>query len=932
MAFLASVVPTQATNKVRNPSLEAASLTATWTAQTGVTFSVDTTVSNALFGLQSGRFQTTAQANTGIVGELDSACGSSIYYITFYVKGTGPASWRAGLHNSTSGVPAAAATATAVETVGLFTRYKVTVQAADANGMDKVWIGLPAGGSHTTDCYLDGVMVSTVDSTYLDGDLGFGYVWNGQRNAYSSTRYAWLGDKPVGGGVVNDLDTGDVAAGTGVFLTGITGVGLPPVKNSAQASAAGRGATYQATTIQARPLQLGIRIMGSTGTTLAALHAERDTFLAKLPIGRPFELRYTVASTVFSVMVVYEGGLPFSKTDFGGGAYWEDITLSLTAYDEPLWKLTYESRTALTFTLAQTFNYNIIRHSETGGWEVVNPGHYVYAYALGPDQTIWLGGESGSYQLTKWTGGTSVTNVAAASASGKVYAIAVSPDNTRVYVGGSFTTMGGTAGANIAYYTIASGTWSALGTGCNGIVYALKFDTDGNLWVGGAFTTANGTTVNGLCKYDGSAFSAVQAGLSGSNKTAYCLDIAPNGDVYIGGDFTGASQCSTPGAPTVTGAAGGSFTPTTQRYYEIVARAGTGETLPGSSGNATLGGGQSAFSLTWAAVTNATSYDIYRSSTGSGGPYYLIGSSTTNSFTDIGYSDQTKTTALIASNTTGARTTNVAKYRPGDSAYYSVGTVGLTGGVVYCNAVGRDGVTCYWGGAFTTGDSQTCSKVARYNGSVNLPMGVGMSGGTAVYALLQDSDGTVLAGGDFTSASGRTAAATLARWVGGDEGGEWVGVSISAWPAATTVRALARRYRDVWVGHNTTGSGTTAYNGTITYDGFEGRPQVVIVGPTSGTLTVRHFEIVGVGKLMLDLTVRAGETVTLDLDAGTIVSNYSSGAWGSERRERAILSGSSFSALYLRNGSNPYSLLASGTTTGASVTVIDRTAYLTSDT
>lgn len=928
MTFFSTVISTERTNKPKNPSFEAATLTGTWTAQTGVTLTVSTDVSKALFGLQSCRFQTTTTNNTGMVGELDSACANAIHYIYIHVIGTQPTTWRAGLHNSTSGVPSAAATMSTHATLGSHTVYKLTVAASDANGMDKVWIGLPAAGSHTTDCYIDGVYVSTVDGTYFDGDSGFGHVWNGQRCAEGSTAYAWYDSQPVGGGVVNSLDNG-----SSVRLRAYTGAGVPPIKNLAQDSAQGYGALYQSTQISPRVVQLSVMLVGTISSdpqvVVESIHSLRETFLAKLPIGRPFELRYTRSSVTLSLMVVYEGGLA-GQVQKG---HIEEFTLALVAYDEPQWRLTYESRTALTMTLAQTFNYNLIRHAEAGNWEIINPNVFVYAYALGPDRVMWLGGEQGTYQLHKWTGGTSITGVAAVTGgSALVNCIAVSPDNARVYIGGNFTSAGGTAATNIAYLTLSTGAWSAMGSGCNGSVQAMKFDTDGNLWIGGLFTTANGTTVNGICKWNGSAFSAVQSGVSGSNQDVYCLDIAPNGDVYLGGDFTGASQCSTPSAPTVAGATttGGTFVPTDQRYYQVTALTGTGETLPSTQGNDTLGVGENSFTLTLSAVTNATSYNIYRALT-SGGTYYYIGNTTTTSFTDIGYADQAKTTALIASNTTGGRTTNVARYRPSDSAFYSVGTVGLTGGIVYCNAVGRDGVTCYWGGAFLRADEQDAYRTARYNGSVNLPMHTGMLGGD-VRAILQDSDGSVVAGGAFTSASGRSAAANLARWVGGDEGGEWVHIDIGSWPGSTTVRAIALRYRDLWVGHNTTGSGVTAYRGTLTYDGYEGYPMLVIVGPSSSTMSVKYFEIVGAGRLFLDLTIRTSETVVIDLYAGTITSNYTSGTHGSEDRTRTILTGSTFSGLKLRNGTNSYVMLATGTLTGSSCTLVDRTAYLSSDT
>jgi hypothetical protein len=287
MTFFSTVIPTAGTNRVKNPSFEAASLTGTWTAQTGVTFAVSTTVAQALFGLQSGRFQTTTTNDTGIVGELDAALSAADTYLSFWVRGTQPSSWRIGLTTSTSGTPASATTATALETAGNHTRYGVMIAAATASGKDKIWIGLPASGSHTTDCYIDGVQVeqSTTYTTYIDGDLGHGYEWKGQRCAAYSERYAWLDDKPVGGGVVNALDNG-----TSVRLRAYTGAGVPPIKNLAQDSALGYGALYQTTQISPRVVQLSVMLVGTISSdpqaVVESLHALRETFLSKIPIGR----------------------------------------------------------------------------------------------------------------------------------------------------------------------------------------------------------------------------------------------------------------------------------------------------------------------------------------------------------------------------------------------------------------------------------------------------------------------------------------------------------------------------------------------------------------------------------------------------------------------------------------------------------------------
>ena len=111
----------------------------------------------------------------------------------------------------------------------------------------------------------------------------------------------------------------------------------------------------------------------------------------------------------------------------------------------------------------------------------------------------------------------------------------------RVYVGGGFTTAGTTTVNNIAKYTPATSTWSALNTGTpgvNSIVYALAvMGTD--LYVGGNFTTAGTTTVNRIAKYtpSTSAWSALGIDTPGVNLFVFALAVMGT-DLYVSGGFT----------------------------------------------------------------------------------------------------------------------------------------------------------------------------------------------------------------------------------------------------------------------------------------------------------------------------------------------------------------------------------------------------------
>jgi hypothetical protein len=120
-----------------------------------------------------------------------------------------------------------------------------------------------------------------------------------------------------------------------------------------------------------------------------------------------------------------------------------------------------------------------------------------------------------------------------------LYALAVSASN--VYVGGQFSTAGGIPANNIAKWN--GSTWSALGSGVTGggdydpFVSALTVSGSG-LYVGGNFTSAGGTVANHIAKWDGSTWSALGSGLGNVLYPEGVSALAVSGsDLYVGGYF-----------------------------------------------------------------------------------------------------------------------------------------------------------------------------------------------------------------------------------------------------------------------------------------------------------------------------------------------------------------------------------------------------------
>jgi hypothetical protein len=173
----------------------------------------------------------------------------------------------------------------------------------------------------------------------------------------------------------------------------------------------------------------------------------------------------------------------------------------------------------------------------------------ILAMASTPSQTqMYVGGNfarAGELTLngvalwdgTSWS---SLGTGANAGVDGIVYAIAV--DGTDVYVGGKFTKAGGVAANNIARWDAAAGTWNALGTGVGGDPSAYVGSitiVSGNVYVGGWFSSAGAATTKNIARWNksGGSWASLGAGAAnGINGDVLALDIKDS-LLYVGGSF-----------------------------------------------------------------------------------------------------------------------------------------------------------------------------------------------------------------------------------------------------------------------------------------------------------------------------------------------------------------------------------------------------------
>jgi hypothetical protein len=168
----------------------------------------------------------------------------------------------------------------------------------------------------------------------------------------------------------------------------------------------------------------------------------------------------------------------------------------------------------------------------------------------------FAGGVANTSNLASWNG-TRWASLANPVANGAIWAMAAW--NGRLYAGGGFSQIGGTAASGVASYD--GSAWSAMGSGMGGgfspAVFSMKVFDDGSgekLYAGGRFAQLGG--VAGLiARWTGTVWEPVGGGVSGGDPTFSDIEtmaVFDNGSgggpaLYVGGWTlapSGASNCS----------------------------------------------------------------------------------------------------------------------------------------------------------------------------------------------------------------------------------------------------------------------------------------------------------------------------------------------------------------------------------------------------
>ena len=430
-----------------------------------------------------------------------------------------------------------------------------------------------------------------------------------------------------------------------------------------------------------------------------------------------------------------------------------------------------------------------------------------------------------------------------------------------------------------------NGDWQNLGTGFNGQVLAIAIDeVRGRVYFGGAFTTANGVTVNRIGYWNGSTFVAMDAG---TNNIVNAIAIAPNGDVWVGGSFTtvgsGAAACKGLARWNLSAGTWTAFNPSTASFNSVNALAIDVNGLVYIGGSFTDWNGAAAgdFLVSYDGSTYGNTptlnNTVYALAVGIDGTTIYAGGDFTTTPTRIGSWNGSTWTTL------------------GSGADGRVSSLAV-------DAAGN----LYVGGLFTS--TPVSSEIAKWNGSAWSALGSGISGGTC-YVIHIGPDGRLWAGGDFTSAGGLSIADRMAVW----NGSTWTHPDID-FPGSPQVRAIEVAINgDVYVGTDTTGTATTSGITTVTNSGTtEAYPIITLIGPSSASCVLQWIENQSTGqRLYFNLTVQAGETITYDVFAGTLVSD-----WRGLIYDQPLSGSDDF---VLLPGANTVAAFITGTTTGVTL-------------
>src|SRR5690242_1026157 len=230
--------------------------------------------------------------------------------------------------------------------------------------------------------------------------------------------------------------------------------------------------------------------------------------------------------------------------------------------------------------------------------------------------TVYLGGTFSELDDTAGTATAPASNLAGIDATtgqptgfaptvdAEVFALAASPDGSRLYVGGNFNTVNGKTQKKIAVFNTATGalmTWKPAAGWPNNVIRAFAVGPS-SVYIGGAFTKIGSAVLSRMAELNASDGSLVPGFSVAADNLVRAL-VLTSSRLYMGGNFAsvnGTSQKSLAAVNPTTGASiAGVYHPT----YPVLALA------PGSTRMFAGGGGGGGKALAVSLSTGAKSWE-----------------------------------------------------------------------------------------------------------------------------------------------------------------------------------------------------------------------------------------------------------------------------------------------------------------------------------